>query len=496
VVFKHHEDHPETTRTIFDPTLNDARMYGPFEVTPQNQGLMYNHIDLFYLILGNIASLSAGSFNSSSLDFQQLHSYLTPSYDQMMNSTKHLFHSSLQNDLASIAVEQLVLIFVLSFVLLLAAVCISYNVYSYHRNMAEVFDIIIQFNNTDIDNIIKYWHSINEHFRKLGRMQQPQDLGTEMNGLKEGSDSAQEEFEEEKQQSSDNKVSLNQKHKEVITSPSEARQKCKLIGLVAALLVGLVPAVLAIPVFNLASIRQLTRHEAAGFYLMQHYPTTVIAGYALLDRRYGQLRPTEYSFQLSRFADTLSSLQLITDYSFIAGLDDNSVYAQKEKNYLFGNVCAANPAVLTKAMSTPGACIALENRALTNGITSYLRTVQPKVQGYLMGNVTLTDVELNDLTVGLGICSYFFTDALNSWQSEFSGKLDVFASGNVVYSIVVCLLMVVLQLVVVELALLSNLRHNYRFMRSVFLNWVPEHILTKEKVIKHRFYQSGILPPA
>ena len=30
-------------------------------------------------------------------------------------------------------------------------------------------------------------------------------------------------------------------------------------------------------------------------------------------------------------------------------------------------------------------------------------------------------------------------------------------------------------------------------MKLVFSHWVPEHILANEKVIKHRFYKSGIL---
>lgn len=53
--------------------------------------------------------------------------------------------------------------------------------------------------------------------------------------------------------------------------------------------------------------------------------------------------------------------------------------------------------------------------------------------------------------------------------------------------------MAFLHLIIFEKILLSHLRKNYRFMREVFAHWVPEHILTKEKIIKHRFYKSGIL---
>jgi len=65
-------------------------MYPPLSATTANQNLSYNQIDLFYLIASNINSLSSyTSVSSSLLDFQQMHSYMTPSFDLMMNSTKN-----------------------------------------------------------------------------------------------------------------------------------------------------------------------------------------------------------------------------------------------------------------------------------------------------------------------------------------------------------------------------------------------------------------------
>lgn len=57
-MFKQHEDHPETTRAIFNPVLNRPNMYPPYTPSTYNQNLSYNQIDLFYLILSNIATLS------------------------------------------------------------------------------------------------------------------------------------------------------------------------------------------------------------------------------------------------------------------------------------------------------------------------------------------------------------------------------------------------------------------------------------------------------
>lgn len=59
--------------------------------------------------------------------------------------------------------------------------------------------------------------------------------------------------------------------------------------------------------------------------------------------------------------------------------------------------------------------------------------------------------------------------------------------------LIVSFLLLLLHIVLFECFILSNLKADYEFMKTVFETYVPEHILTKEKIIKHRFYQSGIL---
>jgi hypothetical protein len=91
-------------KTIYDPTLNRAKMYPPHRPSTVNQNISYSQIDIFYLIISNIETLSSQTaISSTSLEFQQLHDYLTPSYDQMVNATKYQFHETLQTRLSSVA---------------------------------------------------------------------------------------------------------------------------------------------------------------------------------------------------------------------------------------------------------------------------------------------------------------------------------------------------------------------------------------------------------
>ena len=122
---------------------------------------------------------------------------------------------------------------------------------------------------------------------------------------------------------------------------------------------GMVPSVLVMPIFNLHHIEVLMQYEEAGYYLLKHFPTTSLTAYALLDRHYSLTHPSEYTFEASRFQSALSTLQLISDYSFIPELDANSVYAQQEKIYLFGNPCTYNQAVLDKTFISLDTCLNL-----------------------------------------------------------------------------------------------------------------------------------------
>ena len=44
-----------------------------------------------------------------------------------------------------------------------------------------------------------------------------------------------------------------------------------------------------------------------------------MAAYAILDKQFALSKPQEYTFNLTRFEDILTSLDIIGRYSFIAG---------------------------------------------------------------------------------------------------------------------------------------------------------------------------------
>jgi hypothetical protein len=53
--------------------------------------LSFDQIELFYVIASSIASLN-NPVNPNSKDFINFDQSITPSYDDMINNTKHRFH--------------------------------------------------------------------------------------------------------------------------------------------------------------------------------------------------------------------------------------------------------------------------------------------------------------------------------------------------------------------------------------------------------------------
>ena len=102
-------------------------------------------------------------------------------------------------------------------------------------------------------------------------------------------------------------------------------------------------------------------------------------------------------------------------------------------------------------------CLALEGKALTSGITSYVRAIEPKVNDFLSGRLSLTITELSDLAEGLAICSSYFIDAFDTWQLEFGTQIEEIKTNNILSSIFLSLLALILHFIVFEVILLTQM---------------------------------------
>ena len=143
-------------------------------------------------------------------------------------------------------------------------------------------------------------------------------------------------------------------------------------------------------------------------------------GHAVMDKYYSYVYPKENTYYPERFADALDDMRLIGQYSYIGSIDLSSQYYLKQKNYLFGNPCTYNPAVLALANVTMTQCLTISNSTFPNGISTFIRFGYTQVSGYLSGKANLTTTVLSDLTTSLTLTAYYFQDAITTWTDEFS----------------------------------------------------------------------------
>ena len=139
------------------------------------------------------------------------------------------------------------------------------------------------------------------------------------------------------------------------------------------------------------------------------------------------------------------------------------------KNYFFGNPCTYNPTVLIAANSSQAKCIPI----LASGISPYLRTVYPQISNYLNGKLNMTPTEVDTLTSGLTLTSYYITDALQTWESEFKSKIRRFAGHNETILPLMCLILVLMYFFGVKCWIMPILKRNFNFNIKLFQGFIP-----------------------
>lgn len=137
----------------------------------------------------------------------------------------------------------------------------------------------------------------------------------------------------------------------------------------------------------------------------------------------------------------------MTYYTYKSDYDDGSLYSKKLKNYLFGNPCTYNPSVLVNASSTIAKCTSYSNRSLTNGVTAYLRYVNPQINDYMYGRVNFSQPQMDNLTLGVSLAGFYLMDAILTWNSEFSQMLNSFTSIKYALTCIACISILAIYLV-------------------------------------------------
>lgn len=156
-----------TLQTLFDQQLNVPNIYHPYQNDSFNEGLSYNQIEIYSVIVSSIVSLSKLPINRTDYNFKMLNMYLVPSYDHMVNSTKIRIHKNFQNTLSNMLSNQILVGAVEFSIFVAMIVFVCSRVILYFKKVTDIFKIIFEFNDSNVRKILKYWNNLYRHFQKL-----------------------------------------------------------------------------------------------------------------------------------------------------------------------------------------------------------------------------------------------------------------------------------------------------------------------------------------
>lgn len=156
-----------TQITIFDKLLNPPNTYTPYYNYSFLNDQRYNQVDLFYMIGSTISSLYKAPVNQTNREFQRLNSYLKPSYDNMMNTTKFALHRQFGNIFDSCINNQILFIVLQGGLFLIFLVVLFTCVHKFIVKMRDILHILLDFNEEQLCAIHNYWKYQREHFNIL-----------------------------------------------------------------------------------------------------------------------------------------------------------------------------------------------------------------------------------------------------------------------------------------------------------------------------------------
>lgn len=118
------------------------------------------------MISSSIASLRA-PVNKTSLDFLTFDQLITPSYDDMINGTKHKFHDSFIDYISHILSTHLTIEVIQIILCIVFFTLIIFKIRAFMKKMKLISDAIVYFKNEDLDNILSYWKNSRLIFKEL-----------------------------------------------------------------------------------------------------------------------------------------------------------------------------------------------------------------------------------------------------------------------------------------------------------------------------------------
>jgi hypothetical protein len=188
----------------------------------------------------------------------------------------------------------------------------------------------------------------------------------------------------------------------------------------------------------------------------------------------------------------INNLIQMKNISALIATGQNFRFLTHYNNMFFSDVCSIYSSILVNA-SDVEACRTVAQNSLQHGIQSYIYYYTSISIDFLLDehlDVRITDIY--SLESGLAYVNVFLEFLAKNWLSEFSEIVLEAQYKLTIYAVCVLSGYLLLYLILIEILIIGNLNKNYDFFRRVYEMYMPDFLVSKEK-IKAKLIVDGIL---
>lgn len=189
----------------------------------------------------------------------------------------------------------------------------------------------------------------------------------------------------------------------------------------------------------------------------------------------------------------INNLIQMKNISALIATGQNFRFLTHYNNMFFSDVCSIYSSILVNA-SDVEACRTVAQNSLQHGIQSYIYYYTSISIDFLLDehlDVRITDIY--SLESGLAYVNVFLEFLAKNWLSEFSEIVLEAQYKLTIYAVCVLSGYLLLYLILIEILIIGNLNKNYDFFRRVYEMYMPDFLVSKEKIIKAKLIVDGIL---
>lgn len=168
-------------------------------------------------------------------------------------------------------------------------------------------------------------------------------------------------------------------------------------------------------------------------------------------------------------------------------IDVTTQFDQEYKTIFFDDFCMLITDVFASG-EIYGQCRTIAENTLQHGVQSFLYYLYSDVTNVIEAPPPVQQSQLYDDDLAVKIIDYYLLDLINTWQNEFSQQISTYQNLILIVSICLILFHILVYIILVEICIVGNMKEKYEIFKTIYLNYMPDFVVSKEKIIKAKLH--------